>query len=182
MQNSLSSKIENWIKKEKVLDVVTFGSSVRGKHKPGDLDVCIVINDKDAQKSLDLVESLGNMLGEKAHVSVITASEFLNGNTLAKTLLSEGVSSRTGKHFAQIFGFVSTSLFVYSLKNFSASKRVRFHYLLQGRRGTSGILKQVRGSFLGKGVIAVPTEYEDALKPIFDTWGLDYKIKRALVG
>ena len=76
----------------------------------------------------------------------------------------------------------NTSLFVYSLRKFSASNRVRFHYLLQGRRGASGILKQVHGSFLGKGVIAVPTGNEDALKQIFDGWKVDYKVKRALIG
>lgn len=178
------SKIKNWIKKERVLDVIVFGSSVRGKSKPRDIDLCILIKDKDEKRSLDLIDSLGGItdsMGLKAHLNILTSGSFVSGNTLAKTLLNEGFSVKQNRNFASVFGFSSKSLFVYSLKGFSSSKRVKFHYVLKGRYGSPGILKQVSGKFLGTGSIIVPVEKEDLLREVFDKWEVKYKINKVLI-
>lgn len=178
-------KIRPWIKQHKVLDVVLFGSSVRGKFNPNDIDLCIIIKDDDEKKSLDLVDSLGKLtdeLGFRFHINILVASAFVSGNTLAKTLLSEGYSIRKNKSFSLVLGFESKSLFIYTLKHFSPSKRVKFHYLLKGRYGSEGILKKANGELLGTGSILVPTEKEDFLKEIFDKWDVRYNIKRVLIG
>ena len=72
------------------------------------------------------------------------------------------------------------TLFYYSLKNFTPSKRVRFHYLLKGRGDEEGILKEIKAEQLGKAVILIPTEKEDTLKEIFQLWKIRYKKKRGL--
>jgi len=183
MQKELSS-VKQWIRKEKVLDVVVFGSSVRGKSKPGDIDLCILISDNDEEKSLDLVDSLGKLtdkLEGDFHLSILTSSSFVKGNTLAKTLLNEGFSVKDDAPFSSVFGLSNKSLFVYSLKDFSPSKRVKFHYLLKGRYGSEGILKEVKGKFLGTGSIIIPSSKEDLLKEVFDLWKVKYRIERALV-
>lgn len=178
MQKRLSL-IKKWIKKSKVIDVILFGSSVRGKTKAGDIDLCILIRDEDEKKSIDLVDSLGKLL-LNSHVSILTLSGAVSGNPLVKTLIQEGVSIRNKKFFSLLFGFSNKSLFIYSLKTFSPSKRVRFHYMLQGR-GSKGVLKEVDGRFIGSGTILVPTSKEDILKEVFDYWKVDYKIERILV-
>lgn len=187
MQKELSlaiKKIKPWIKSSTVLDVILFGSVVRGKSKPNDVDLCILIKDKDESKSLDLVDSLGKLTDKipfKFQINILTLSSFVSGNTLVKTLLSEGYSIKNGKGFSSVFGFESESLFVYTLKHFSPSKRVKFHYLLKGRYGLEGVLKEVSGKFLGTGSILVPAEKEDILREVFDQWDVKYKVERILL-
>ncbi len=186
MDKKISSElktIKSWIKKTKASDVIMFGSFVRGKSHPNDVDLCILIKDSDEKKTLELVDSLAQVLKDskfKFQINILTLSDFIGGNSLAKTLFNEGFSMRGGKKFAQVFGFKNQSLFTYSLKNFNASKRVKLHYLLNGRAGATGILKEIKGSLIGKGAIIVPTENEDSLKEVFDKWKVSHKIERAL--
>lgn len=186
MQNELSSqvkKIKVWIKKNNILDVIIFGSVMRGKFIPGDIDVCIIINDDDEEKSIDLVGSLGGLLDSsslKFQINILTSSALIKGNTLAKTLLIEGYSIAKDRKFSSNFGLESKSLFIYNLKNFTPSKRVQLHYLLKGRYGSKGILKEVNGKLFGNGSIIVSIEKEDVLKEIFDKWKISYRVERAL--
>ena len=188
MQKELSSairKIRQWIKQSKVLDVVIFGSSARGKPKPTDVDLCIILTDADEKRSLDIIDSLGKLAdkeGMNAHISVLTSSAIISGNTLAKTLLAEGVSIKNDDCFSMAFGFKSRSLFSYTLKHFTPAQRVQFHYALKGRYGSQGALAETKGTFLGTGNILVPVENEDLLKEIFDKWNVKYKVDRILIG
>ncbi len=178
-------KIKTWVVKQKVIDVVLFGSAMRGKSIPRDLDLCIILEDKDEEKSIDLADSLGRFLEKLSitpHISVITSSAGLSGNTLVKTLLTEGYSIKKNKKFSTIFGLENKSMFIYTLKSFTPSKRVQFHYMLRGRYGAEGMLKEAEGIILGTGTILVPTEKEDLIKEILDRWKVKYEIKRALFG
>ncbi len=175
--------IKRWVKNNKIFDVILFGSFVRGKSLPNDIDLCILIKDSDEKKTLDLVDSLAQVLKYskfKFQINILTSSDFTRGNSLAKTLLNEGFSVKKGKKFAEIFGFKNQSLFTYSLKNFNDSERVKLHYLLNGRSGARGILKEIKGCLIGKGAIIVPTENEDFLKEVFDKWKVNYKAERIL--
>ena len=176
-------KIKEWIKRNKAIDVVLFGSYARGKEKPKDIDLCILIKDKDEGKILDLMHSLGNLtdkLESKFHITALTSSQFLSGKNVSRALLKEGISIIHNQEFSLNYGLINKSIFEYSLRHFSSSKRVKFHYLLKGRYGSEGILKVVKGKFIGTGTITVPADKEDLLKEIFDKWDVKYKIYKAL--
>lgn len=176
-------KIKDWIKRNNVSDVILFGSVMRGKFAPNDIDLCIIINDNSEEKSIELVDSLGQLLdssGPKFQINILTLSALVKGNTLAKTLFIEGYSIARGKSFCSNFGLESKSLFIYNLKNFTPSKRVQLHYLLNGRYGSRGILRDINAKLFGNGSIIVSIEKEDVLKEIFDKWKISYRIERAL--
>lgn len=182
--HSIIKKIKTWINKNKVIDVILFGSTIRNKTNPKDIDLCIIIKDEKEKKSLDLIESLGKITDKinfKFQINILSSSSLIKGNTLMKTLLNEGHSIKKNKKFASIFGFENKSIFIYTLKHFSSSRRVQFHYLLKGRYGSKGILKEVEGKFLGTGSIIIPTEKEDLLKEIFNKWEVKYEINRLLI-
>ena len=182
LKKTYSNRIKVWVKKEKVIDVVIFGSSVRGSHKPKDVDLCIILDDET--RSLELVQSLGELVdsfGLVSHVNTLTPSGFLGGNTLSRTLLEEGYSVKHSKSLSSLMGFKNQSMFTYTLKSFSPSRRVQFHYMLKGRYGSSGMLKEVGGNFVGTGTIMLPSKNEDVLKEVFDKWKVKYSIKRMLV-
>lgn len=177
------NEIKTWIKREDIIDVILFGSFMRNKKNPNDLDLCIIISQEDEKKSLDLSDSLGSLLDKtniKSHISILVSDSLVTGNLLTKTLLSEGYSIKKDKMLSEILGFKNKSLFIYTLKKFSPSERVSFHYLLKGRYGSKGILKEVEGEFIGTGTIMIPTSKEDLLKELFDKWKVDYKISRIL--
>lgn len=188
MQNILSlaaKKIKPWIKAQKVQDVILFGSVMRGKSNPSDIDLCILAGKSDEKRALDLIDSLGKLadnLKLKSHISLLTSDDFVAGNTLAKTLLAEGYSLKHKERFSSVIGFAAKSLFVYTLKHFSSSERVKFHYMLKGRYGSKGILKETKGEFLGAGSITVPINKEDLLKDVFDRWKVKYTVSRILIG
>ena len=179
MQKELSL-VKKWIKQNNIIDVILFGSFVRGKTKARDIDLCILIKDEDEKRSIDLTDSLSKLV-LNSHVNILTLSDIMGGNALVKTLMHEGISIKTKKRFSGSFGFSNKSLFMYNLKDFSPSKRVRFHYMLKGRK-SEGVLKEVEGKFIGTGSILVPTSKEDILKEVFEQWNVDYKIERILVG
>lgn len=178
-------KIKSWVKKNNVFDVIVFGSVAKGKENPRDIDLCILIKDEDEKKGLDLVDSIGKVTDSfkgKYHINILSIDEFLSGNMLGKTLLSEGFSIKNNKMFSSVLNFESKVIFIYSLKSFSSSKRVQFHYLLRGRYGSKGILKEVEGKLLSPGIILVGADKEDMLREIFDRWNINYKIERILFG
>lgn len=180
----VKKKIDAWIKKNGVIDVVLFGSSARGKTSPNDLDMCIIINKYREDESIDLADSLRNIKSIKdfnPQVNVLTAESFAKGDTLSRVIITEGYSIRNKKAFASILGMQNMSIFIYSMKDFSSSKRVQFHYMLKGRYGSEGILNEIKGEMIGKGVISVPTENEDLFREILEKWDVKYEIKRTLV-
>lgn len=181
----ISKKLNQWIKTKKVNDIIIFGSFAEGKSSPNDIDLCILIKDEQEKNTLDIVNSLGELTDKmdfKFHINVLTASSFVKGNTFAKTILSGGYSVRNRKKFSFVFGFESKTMFVYSLKNFSRSERVRFHYMLKGRYGSKGMLKEVGGEFAGAGCIIVPSEKEKVFEQILNKWNVKYKSSKLLVG
>lgn len=177
------NKIKTWIRKNKVLDVYVFGSFTRGKLKPRDIDLCILIKDSDEKNTLNLVSSLSRYtenMNLKTHVSLLTEKEFIMGSTLTKTLMEEGISLIKGKHLSNILGYNSRSMFMYSLKTFSKCQRVKFHYALNGRYGRIGVLKEVNGEMIANGAIVVPINNEEIFKDFLDIWKVNYKIERVL--
>jgi len=179
----LVKKIEAWIKKKKVIDVILFGSAMRGKINPRDIDLCIMISDTAEEQSLECVDSLGKLCDggkRKIHITILTASAGIRGNTLIKTLLEEGYSIMHKTDFAHVWGYQRKTLFIYSLKHFSPSQRVRFHYLLNGRYGMRGLLKEAGGKLVGTGTIQVSTEKEDILEEVLKQWNVVYTTQRVL--
>ncbi len=176
---SLKRKIKNWIKKNNVLDVLIFGSFVRGKSNYNDIDLCILIKDDDEDKVLDLIDSLGS-LSEELQVNHITEKELIFGKGLSKTLIEEGMSVVNNKKLSKVLGFKAMSLVFYSLDKFSNSERVRFHYMLKGRN-SKGVLEEVKGKIVGGGVILLPVSEEDNFKEVLEDWNVKYRIDRVLI-
>ncbi|MFO8016675.1 MAG: nucleotidyltransferase domain-containing protein [Candidatus Woesearchaeota archaeon] len=184
--SEIRNAIAKWIRQNNAVDVIVFGSFAREKTEAGDIDLCIVVRDEQEKKAIDLVDSLHELLktyGQSFHIShLLEKSFFLGGNMLAKTMLVEGISISKKKPVSELLGFSPKSIFIYSLRGFSRSKRVRFHYLLQGRGDSKGILSEMDGRIIGDGVISVPVGREDSFKEILFAWGVEFDIKRVLEG
>lgn len=165
--------------KEDVADVLIFGSYVKGKAKPQDIDICLIFRNKI---KLDIVHKAEALLGENYHVSSLSVDNFFtNVHSLAKTLLLEGKSIISGSRFACNLGLTAKLLYSYDLSSESSSKKVRFVYLLRGRNGSAGLVKDWGGEFIAPSAFFVPIEKDNEAQEVFDAWKIKYARKKLML-
>lgn len=144
-----------------ILDVILFGSSIKGKHNPSDIDIA-VISEKQAPSQK-----------EPYHISNINPREFaLDPPMLANILLREGYSLRRNKPFAQRFHFTSKILFTYDLRDLSPSKKVKIVNIL---RGKNGLVAQCKGEWIARQVFLAPIENDKVFEDLFLAHGIKFK-------
>lgn len=143
-----------------VYDVVLFGSFVKGKINPQDIDIAIITN-KDLR------------ISGKYHVSFISLNDFFKPISLINTLLREGYSLKRNKPFSEVYGFFSRTLFRYDLSNLPSSKKVQVVNFLRGKGKEEGLVIQRKGEWVSNQVFLSPTVCES----IFENFFINSKVK-----
>jgi len=156
----IKNKLKELINDKNVYDVVLFGSSVKGKNIPRDIDIAI-ISEKD-------VEDIKGF-----HVSRLNIRDFSKPVSLVKTLLREGYSLKKNMAFAEVYGFKNKCLFKYDLRGLSSSEKVKVVKFLRGKTGESGLVLEKGGEWLNNQVFFSPVIFES----IFERFFLNNKIK-----
>ncbi len=72
-------------------------------------------------------------------------------------------------------------IYTYDLTRTSASNKVRFVYLLKGRKGEKGLVQKLKGSFLAPGCFQIPISNDQELQEIFQKWKIPYIKKEVLL-
>ncbi|MBN2422011.1 nucleotidyltransferase domain-containing protein [Candidatus Woesearchaeota archaeon] len=171
-------KIKSFYSKNKnqVLDIILFGSSVKGKECPKDIDILILCKNRE---SLDLSYSLKKSLGKEYNAEVIskTYASLLSASFKAtESVLIEGYSLLNGKKISGKFGFVSFVLFKYDLKGKTKSERMRFYYSLYGRtKKDKGILDKYNLIKFSETIVLSPVEESEKVKKYFNSWEISFK-------
>src|SRR3989338_1984079 len=127
-----------------LVDILLFGSAVKGKDKPNDLDILLIFNRK---KDLEKSQQLRRLLEKKSNLNVSitpkTYLELFETNFLAReAILTEAYSLVNGRGIAQGLGFSNLIMFNYKLKGKNNSERMRFYYSLYGRNSI-GMLERL---------------------------------------
>lgn len=171
---SLSRKV---CKAEKsVFDVVLFGSSIKEKYRPGDIDICIIFRQEMEERKRERIAEVF----KGCHVEHLFLHE-LYKEPLWQTLIHEGFSLVKNKFVHEIFGFDSQIIFRYDLKKLDSVKKSMFSHALVGRDGEGGVLRQTKGIVLGKGCVMIPAEASEKIREFLETWGVEYSVMKALV-
>ena len=170
------SKIAKQNKTSDVVDIILFGSAVRGKSEPGDIDICIVFRERVDFKKVESIEKSFQKNKIKVHASFLIADNFFTKpHSLAKTILLEGKSLISKKGLLENYGFSNKTLFLYELKKMKPSDKVRFIYALTGRRNKKGILDSIKDKIIAPSLIMVLTKDEQKITSLMDYWGVSYK-------
>ena len=169
------SEVKNFFKqnKERLIDIILFGSTTRGKEKPKDIDLFILYKEK---VDLNLDHILKKRL-EKFNIQITSKSykELLESSFKAReSILSEGYSLILNKKISKGFGFSNFTLFKYELKGKNKSERMRFYYSLYGRGKEKGILDKLKGLKFSGSTIFCPIESTEEMKEFFDNWNMEY--------
>lgn len=166
------------LKKEKSLvDVVLFGSAMKSKEKPNDLDVCVLLREKNYPESERLVYEvvkLGRAYSIKVHCEPLAVDDLWT-EKLFFTLLSEGYSVSQDEIISSSLGYDSGVLFTYSLESKNASDKVRFSYALYGRSKEEGLLYELGGKSIGRGAFIVSTSKSETVKAFFKQWDVKFE-------
>ena len=173
LKRSLRSKLI-----EGVMDIILFGSSIKGRLSPGDIDLAVIVEDKadivKVQRSFD-------DLREEIQITFVKFSDIINRHILLKqALVHEGFSIRFDKFVHDILGFEAFTLFTFSLKHLTQREKVRFQYALYGRGEELGLLQRVSGEKIAKGAIVVPVSSESEVEDFFKLWRVPFRKERIL--
>ncbi|MBW3004168.1 nucleotidyltransferase domain-containing protein [Candidatus Woesearchaeota archaeon] len=153
-----------------VEDFYIFGSFVKGKFKPADIDVGMIVHKKDYPLLAKVVKDLKGL-----HVEMFMFKEMFT-EPIWKSFLSEGYSVRRGGFLRDLMKIESYVLFQYSLKSLNRSEKTMFN------RGFTLKLRGVRGKPIAPGAVMIPVEHENAFDEFLEVWDkVKVKKKRVLV-
>ena len=172
------SKLKKELKNE-VVDIFLFGSAVKGKSKPKDIDVCLIFKENVNLKS---VRKAQEILGDKYHVSSLQVNNFFTKpHSLAKTLLLEGISIFCKRSLSEVFGLKSQLFYSYDLSGLKPSKKVSFVHLMRGRGKAEGLIAKGKGEFISKSAFLVTIEKDNEIREVLDCWEVKYKRKKVML-
>ncbi len=163
-------------RKSEVLDIILFGSAVKGKEKPNDLDILLLFKNKeDLDVAYELRKKLEKFVAE-VHVTTKTYKGLFDKNFRARTVfLGEGYSLVKKEFVSKGLGYACISLFKYELKEFSQSRRMQLQYALYSRDKKSGISKELKLRKFADTIFFCPVENTEKLKEFFEQWNIKYE-------
>ncbi len=182
--NYLISKCKKFTKKHNIFDVVLYGSAVKGKDEPGDIDLLIIFLDKSLEIRTKIAQEMKKIIKKEIKnidVKTITLKELFDKDLLARQgIFTEGISMVHNIPFSKRLGFEGYTLFTYNLSNLGHNEKTKFTYALIGRN-KDGMIKKLEAIHLGRGVLIIPTKNSIIFKKFFEKWNINFKTKDILV-
>ena len=182
-----------WLKKpilnysKDVFDIVQFGSSVEEGKTPNDLDISIIFNKIPLKEQLDQAQEIKKQLEKlveiPVHINSFDLYSLFDSSNFAKeSILFSGKSIIHGDDFAKRFGFSPKIQIYYSLKKMKKKDKVRFNYMLSGKGGEYGLLREHKGELLKPGLIEINPEFKNIFINSIKEYKVDFKVKSVMLG
>jgi len=160
----IKKEFKEYLKNKKILDILVFGSIIKGKTLPKDIDIAVITNEK-----IDI-----NI--PRFHIIFLKPEDFfINPPSLVHTLLREGYSLKNKRFLAESYKFSNKILFAYELKNLKASLKVKVVNILRGKNKEDGMITKNNGAWLANQVFIVPIEYDYIFERFFLHFGVKFK-------
>lgn len=164
-----------WLKKLKlkyskdVFDIVQFGSSVMETMENAgvnDTDIAVVfykilLKDQlnQAQKIKKQIQKISEM---PVHIKSFDLYSFFDASNFAKeNILFYGKSLIYRDFFSKRFGLTPKIQLHYSLTSLKKREKIKFNYMLNGKKGKYGLLRKYKGRLLAPGIIEINPDCED---------------------
>lgn len=162
-------------KQNEVEDIIVFGSLVRGKEKPEDIDLIVIFKNRVIKE----VEYQIRKEIEKRyeHVSIISKTQktlFDPAFDARESVLFEGKSLLRDKTLVEQYGCTSLGMFKYHLKGWSKLQKTKYYYALNGRHGQNGIVKELTCIKLADGAVLVPFNKVELFRSFLEFWKVEY--------
>ncbi len=182
------SEIAKWFVSEnpEVWDVLLYGSSVKGKERPNDVDIAVIIEEGDPFKMAfqfkTALEEAGFSAEELDVKGFLLKDLFDENNLVGFALLVEGYSLLSDKFLHERLNANAYFLFRFSYSSLPQSKKMRFLYAYRGRNGSGGVLQQTDSQEIAPGVVLVPVGTVYRFRKFLSLWGLSYEYAPLIIG
>lgn len=187
MLKDLKECLKNEKQDKTILDIVLFGSSVKGKMNPRDIDIAVIFKTGSLRERIDkahkIKEKIRKLINIKKELDVkgILWEELFEVAFFGRVgIFLEGISLFDEEPFSYKIGFKAYSLFTHALENKSHTEKVKFNYILAGRAGMKGILKELNGERLVNGAVKIPIEKSIEFEEVLKLNKITYKKKDIL--
>jgi predicted nucleotidyltransferase len=168
--------------KDEIEDIILFGSYMKGKDKPNDVDVLIIFRENVNKEVEYSFRHVLKLIEENISLNSITVQELRSGNYSAtEGLYLEGYSLIRGKLLAEEMALLGTAIIIYDLSKIKGSDRIRFYYALNGRDGSKGFISSVGAKRLADNVFLCHYNKIEEIKPFFEQWNIPTEIVPALI-
>lgn len=159
--NTLALKLKKTLEKHKeIIDILLFGSTVKGKITASDLDVAIITSGMAERGAIK--EEIRLVLKKKIDLQVVTIADY--DQFIWITLLREGYSVKHQQYLYEKQGIKPVVLYKYSLKPLGASKKVMFERALKNFKGVERLSNRV---------ILVPIKISGEFSDFLKNWDID---------
>lgn len=161
--------------KDKIVDVIIFGSKVKGATHPKDIDIALITK-TGKKESIQLAEKLERKINNpQMHITYnIIDNLFLKPEPIWLSILHEGVSLITGDKISDKLFLEPKVLFKYDSSKLEYKDKIRFYYALKGRDGKSGIIKKTKTEYLSKTILLVETKFDKEIQEFLKHWKLPF--------
>lgn len=158
------------LKKYKIQDIIIFGSAVKGKTAPRDIDVALLVKEKNEKMIEAVKDEVGKNIDYKIDFAILSIEDIYSSVWLS--LIKEGFSVAKGKFLHEVYGIEPSVLFKYNLKSLDRVKKVQFD------RGLNEILKDAKGTRLLRTIVLIPLKNSLRFEDFLKTWKLEYEARR----
>lgn len=178
LQKTLETEVKPFFLKNRaeIIDILLFGSVVKGKNQPNDIDILILFhNDKQLKLCQELRKKIEEKIEMKIEVTGLSYSELFNKSFLPReAILTEAYSLIYKNSISESLGFRSQIMFNYKLKGKTKSERMKFYYSLHGRNAP-GMLKRLAAIKYTETIILCPVENQEKMREYLNSWNLEFK-------
>jgi len=169
--SQIKNKLDFLIKDKEIIDLILFGSIIKGKTIPKDIDIAIILEKELTNILKEKIKNLKNF-----HMSIITLKEFfVNPPSIINTLFREGYSLKNRRYLCENFKFSNKVLFKYSLTSLGASEKVKIVNILRGKGKEKGLVETYNGEWLANQVFIVPVSVSSLFEGFFNNFKLNFK-------
>ena len=153
--------------------------------KPNDIDIAVIFNRISINEQLNQSQQIKKQLQEISefpiHIKSFDLYAFFDSANFAKeNILFYGKSLLSGDFFSKKLGLDPKIQIYYSLNDLKKKDKVRFNYMLNGRKGEYGLLRKFNGKLLKPGLIEIDPIYENIFISSIKKITQNYRVKRIL--
>ncbi len=176
-----NTKLTNVLRKivksnAEVEDIILFGSTVRGKVAPKDIDILVlfktVLNKKielEIRKAIEKYYKNVSIIS-KTHETVLDPAFDARESILFEGMSIVDKTLQSTKH-----GFSSVGMFRYDFKNWNKLMKTKFYYAFNGRGTNPGISTKLECTKLSESIIVVPLHNIEPFRDFIEFWKLEYR-------
>lgn len=149
-------------------DIIFFGSFVKAKAEPGDIDIALLVHEKKETDGIE--QDILRAIDKKIDFTPLSIKDIYSSVWLS--LLKEGWSVARNKYLHELYDVKPSVLYKYSLKLLTPVQKVQFD------RGLNKILKETAGTRLVRTIALIPLTESGKFESFLKTWGIEYETQR----